>query len=132
CSDCISSVGNLKVDLDGVYLASGASGKGLGSYAGIAMVYYQDEALEKDTKGIPRYFDLRFQKESKGVPFTMNTNLFYALRTAFRINSTAEHRAEIKELSDFMFDEVEKLGINLLWSREKCMPGVLTIKIPEG
>ena len=36
CMDCISSLGAVPIDLSGVYLASGASGKSLGAYAGVA------------------------------------------------------------------------------------------------
>ncbi len=39
CLDCISSLGAAPVDLDGVWLASGGSGKALGSYAGVGMVF---------------------------------------------------------------------------------------------
>ena len=41
--DCISSIGTMPVDLAGVYLASGVSGKGLGSYPGLSMVFYNHE-----------------------------------------------------------------------------------------
>ena len=39
CLDCISSIGTMAIDLEGVYLASGSSGKGLRSYPGVSMVF---------------------------------------------------------------------------------------------
>jgi aspartate aminotransferase-like enzyme len=131
CADCISSIGNLKVDLKGMYLVSNASGKGIGSYAGISMVYYDDRALEVDTRGIPRYFDLKYNKDCRGIPFTLNTNLFYALRKAFSITSPVSHREHIRRLSNWMFDEIEKMGITLFWNRDKAMPGVFTFILPK-
>ena len=40
CADCISSVGLAPVNLEGVYLASAASGKGLAGYPGLCMVFH--------------------------------------------------------------------------------------------
>jgi hypothetical protein len=39
CVDCISSLGAVPLDLRGIYLASGTSGKALGSLTGLAMVF---------------------------------------------------------------------------------------------
>ena len=39
CVDCVSSLGLVPVDLSGVYLASGVSGKGLASYPGLSFVF---------------------------------------------------------------------------------------------
>ena len=39
----ISSVGTMPVSLEGVWLASCASGKGLRSYPGLSMVFYNHE-----------------------------------------------------------------------------------------
>ena len=131
CLDCVSSIGNLRPDLSGVYMASGTSGKGFGSYAGICMVYYATEILSKPVKGIPRYFDLVLHHETNGVPWTMSTNLFYALKKAYSRTSTAEHRALIKKLSDTLCTELASQGIPTLWPTDKILPGVITLVLPK-
>src|ERR1051325_10928701 len=47
CLDCISSIGTLPVDLDGVYLASCSSGKGLRAYPGISMVFHHHDIADR-------------------------------------------------------------------------------------
>src|ERR1700690_330105 len=53
--DCISSVGAVPVDLTGVWLASGVSGKALGSFAGVAFVFAAE--VPKLTRPVPVYLD---------------------------------------------------------------------------
>ena len=55
--DVISSIGLIEIDLSGIYLASGVSGKGLLSYTGISMVFYNGEVLKNSIK-IPHYLNL--------------------------------------------------------------------------
>ncbi|MCA9989232.1 MAG: GNAT family N-acetyltransferase, partial [Anaerolineales bacterium] len=76
--DAISSIGLAPVDLSGVYLASGVSGKGLGSVPGIAMVYY-NQPIAPQPDRIPSYLDIGLYATSAGVPFTLSSNLLYAL-----------------------------------------------------
>jgi GNAT superfamily N-acetyltransferase len=45
CVDGISSIGVVDVDLSNVYLASAVSGKGLASYPGLSMVFYNEPIL---------------------------------------------------------------------------------------
>ena len=80
CVDCISSIGAAPIDLSGVYLATGTSGKALASYAGLGMVFYNEPVAPSDR--IPRYVDIGYYAALKGVPFTLNSNLVYALRAA--------------------------------------------------
>ncbi len=80
CVDCISSIGAAPIDLDGVFLATGTSGKALGSYAGLGMVFYNEPVAPSDR--IPRYVDIGFYASRQGVPFTLSSNLVYALGAA--------------------------------------------------
>ena len=57
CLDCISSIGTVRIDLTGVYLTSGSSGKGLRAYPGCSMVFYNHE-LSAESGRLPRYLDL--------------------------------------------------------------------------
>src|SRR6185436_18221205 len=78
CLDCVSAVGAVPLDLSGVHLASGASGKALASYPGLSFVFYNhDIAPEPDR--LPRYLDLGYYAQKNGVPFTHSSNLLAAL-----------------------------------------------------
>ena len=68
CLDCISSIGTAPVQLEGVHLASGVSGKGLGSYPGLAMVFYHHDLAPAPEK-LPRYLDLGLYARTDGTPF---------------------------------------------------------------
>ena len=57
CLDAISSLGTVPVDLEGVDLASGVSGKGLASYPGLSFVFHQ--APIGPASSLPRYLDPR-------------------------------------------------------------------------
>ena len=79
--DCISSIGTVPVDLGGVYLGSCVSGKGLGAYPGLSMVFH-DHEVHPAPDALPRYLDLGLHAVKAGVPFTMSSNLIYALDAA--------------------------------------------------
>ena len=81
CMDCISSVGAVPLDLSGVYLASGASGKALGSVAGLALVF-ANAPIDPAPVHIPSYMDVGLYDRAHGVPFTLPSNLLYALAAA--------------------------------------------------
>ena len=83
CLDCISSVGTVPIDLSGVYLASCVSGKGLSSYPGLSMVFYNHE-IQPAPKRLPRYLDLGFYAAQEGIPFTHSSNLLAALHTSLK------------------------------------------------
>src|SRR6185436_536926 len=81
CLDCISLIGTAPVDLQGVYLASCVSGKGLGAFPGLSMVFYHDAVAPRPDK-LPRYLDLGYYAAQNGVPFTHSSNLLSALQAA--------------------------------------------------
>lgn len=128
--DCISTIGNTPVDLEGVYLASGTSGKGLAGYPGIAMVYFQPEILNVSTKSIPKYMNLKHHSETNWVPYTVSTNLFYALQHAFNGIASEEHRQNIIRISDFIYEELAQLGFSFLGNYHDMMPGIISIICP--
>jgi aspartate aminotransferase-like enzyme len=131
-ADCISSIGNTPVDLKGVFLAAGTSGKGLASYPGIAMVYYTDEVLSMESRGIPKYMNLAHHKDTRHVPYTISTNLFYSLVHAFKTVSHVNHQLNIKFISDFLYRELSATGFSFLGSYEEMMPGIISIVCPPS
>jgi aspartate aminotransferase-like enzyme/GNAT superfamily N-acetyltransferase len=83
CVDCISSLGAVPLDLGDVYLATGTSGKSLGSYAGVAVVFADRRTLgHVDPSRTPSYLDLTATLESIGPRFTFPSSTLFALETA--------------------------------------------------
>ncbi|HEU5125023.1 MAG TPA: aminotransferase class V-fold PLP-dependent enzyme [Verrucomicrobiae bacterium] len=130
CVDCISSIGTLPVNLSGVYLASGSSGKGLRSYPGIAMVYYNHE-IESQPERLPRYLDLGYYAEQQGVPFTFSSNLLHALHAAIKHIDWEKRFGEIENLSEFLRGKLEEMDFTLVGRQARTSPAVVTISLPE-
>ena len=79
CVDAVSAIGAVPFDLSNVWLATGASGKALASYPGLALVFHRD--IIGVSGVLPRYLDLGIYARD-GVPFTHSSNLVRALRAA--------------------------------------------------
>lgn len=130
CADCISSIGNVAVDLSRIYLAAGTSGKGLGSYPGLSLVFY-NHAVQPAPKDLPRYLDLGFYAAQDGVPFTISSNLFYALRAALK-RFTPEQFDWIAALSAELKSKLTAIGFQLVGMEGPVSPAVITIALPES
>ncbi|HEX7063647.1 MAG TPA: GNAT family N-acetyltransferase [Bacillales bacterium] len=130
CLDCCSSVAVVPVNLEGVYLASSGSGKGLGSYAGLAMVFYHHE-IEPDSS-LPRYLDLGLYASKEGIPFTHSSNLIYALQAAlhrFKDQSVLERQ---EELAVWLRTELRRLGFHIFGADTDTSPGIVTIALGDS
>src|SRR5262245_8566718 len=76
CADCVSSIGTVDVDLSEVYLASAASGKAIGSYAGVAVVFANPADLTHlDSEATPSYLDVAATLGTTGPRFTFPSPL---------------------------------------------------------
>ena len=128
CLDCISSVGTLPVDLRGVYLASCVSGKGLASFPGLSMVFYES-LLEDPSHSLPRYLDLRYYAAQEGVPFTTSTNLVYALQTALACTEWVEKFVRTAATSAWLRRRLRQHGFNIVAAEQHAAPGVLTVAL---
>ena len=130
CADCISSIGLVPVNLERIYLASGASGKGLAAYPGLCMVYY-NHSIASNT-ALPRYLDLGWYAEHQGIAFTHSSNLVQALDAAVRQHDWEKKFAEVAEVSIRLRARLRELGFRLLATGAEAMPGVVTIVLPAG
>jgi aspartate aminotransferase-like enzyme len=130
CLDCISSIGTLPVDLTGVYLASGSSGKGLRAYPGLSMVFYHHEAVPAPDR-LPRYLDLGYCAEQEGIPFTFSSNLLHALHAAIRRLDPAKRLAETAEMSAGLRQRLAESGFALIGNGAPASPAVVTIALPS-
>ncbi len=129
--DCISSIGTLPVDLSGVFLASGVSGKGLGSYPGLSMVFYNHD-LQPRPDRLPRYLDLGLHAAKAGVPFTMSSNLVYALDAALdRFDSNGVFE-EIEGTSSWLRQRLRDLGFRIVAADSDAAPAVITLALPPN
>jgi aspartate aminotransferase-like enzyme len=129
CLDCISSIGTMPVDLSGVFLASGSSGKGLRGYPGIAMVFYHHDVAPQPER-LPRYLDLGLYAQQQGVPFTFSSNLLHALHAAMKHVDWERRYAGLVELSAFLRGKLVELGFELVGPATATSPAVVTIALP--
>jgi aspartate aminotransferase-like enzyme len=130
CMDCVSSIGTIPIDLNGIYLASGVSGKGLGAFPGLSMVFYNHDILPV-SKNIPRYLDIGLYSISEGIPFTISSNLIYALKTALKGFDSENRYLELHSVSAWFRDELRKIGFNILASDDHSSPALITIDLPR-
>jgi aspartate aminotransferase-like enzyme/GNAT superfamily N-acetyltransferase len=126
--DCISSIGTVPLDLSGVYLATGASGKALGSYPGISMVFYQQRPTAAPGR-LPRYLDLGSYVDADGVAFTQSSNLVEALRAALATRNWPDRYTRLAEASTWLHHRLRRLGFRVVAPLESAAPGVCTIAL---
>ena len=129
CLDCISSIGTVPVDLCDVYLASCVSGKGLGAYPGLSMVFY-NHALTPAPRRLPRYLDLGFYAAQQGVPFTHSSNLLAALHAALRREDWPARFAHLREMSERLRERLRQLGFRVIAEHAPTSPAVVTMELP--
>jgi aspartate aminotransferase-like enzyme len=129
CLDCISSIGTMPVDLSGVFLATGSSGKGLRSYPGISMVFH-NHAVTTEPERLPRYLDLGYYSQQQGVPFTFSSNLLHALHAAVKHVDWEKRFAEAVAHSTFLREKLVEFGFTLVGSSTVTSPVVVTIALP--
>jgi aspartate aminotransferase-like enzyme/GNAT superfamily N-acetyltransferase len=130
CVDAISTIGGCPVDLDGVYMATAVSGKGIGSIPGLAMVFYQDIVLDHKQR-LPRYMDLAYYEQKSGVPFTISSNAVYALKAALSGRDWECGFANIRQWSETLCQAVEELGLSIAANKACRAPHITTIKLPQ-
>ncbi|GFO56021.1 aminotransferase V [Geomonas sp. Red276] len=128
CLDCTSSVGTVPVDLSQVFLATSVSGKGLASYPGISLVFY-NHALEPDER-IPRYLDLGYYRSKRGVPFTHSSNLVGALHQALRELDPPRRFETIRRQHAILRDELTRCGIAVMVDERHAAPAVVSVQLP--
>ncbi len=128
CLDAISAVGIMQVDLRGVWLASAVSGKGLASYAGLAIVLHDGSVAPAGT--VPRYLDLAAHEASAGVPYTQSSNLVAALDCALSSTTWPGKFRRIATMDARLRAALRGHGLAPLVSDELATPGIITLAMP--
>src|SRR5207248_1106367 len=116
CADCISSLGATPLDLHDVYLATGATGKALGSYAGASLIFADLRQLEHiDSRRTPSYLDLPAALRAAGPRFTFPSPTLCALEAALKRFATPESAqacyARYERLGGFVREHLRELGL---------------------
>lgn len=130
CLDCISTIGTTPVNLDGIFLASCSSGKGLRAYPGLSMVFYNHQPASNGPRELPRYLDLDFYARQEGIPFTFSSNLLHALHAAVRGVNWERQFAETAALSAWLRERLNETGFRLIGNGAAVSPAVITIELP--
>lgn len=121
--DCISSLGAVPVDLTDVWLASGVSGKALGSYAGVAMVFANE--VPSVTRSVPVYLDVAEAIRAEGSCFTFPSPLLLALEEALRL------RRDYSPLGGLVRQRLREIGIEPMVDDPVAAPVVTTFVPPQ-
>lgn len=137
CVDCISSLGATPLDLSGVFLASGASGKALGSVAGAAIIFADRHRLTHlDRTQIPSYFDLATALETNSPCYTFPSPTLLALEAALvkyvEPTRTQETFARYHDLGVKVRRALRQLGLTPLAPEENASPVVTTFAPPTN
>jgi aspartate aminotransferase-like enzyme len=130
CLDCISSVGTVPVDLSRVHFGSCVSGKALGSFPGLSMVFYNHDLPA--APDLPRYLDLGYYAAQSGIPFTHSSNLLYALQTALRRTCWAEKFQQLADVASWLRTRLRALGFQIVAADPYASPAVVSIALPSG
>jgi aspartate aminotransferase-like enzyme len=121
-------LGAVPLNLSDVFLASAASGKALGACAGLALVF-ANERCEPAPVRLPAYLDLGSYANADGVPFTLSSNLVYALQAALPHADDA-HRQAIARLAKTLREGLRGINLAVLCPDALASPAVTTIALP--
>ncbi|MEO5959317.1 MAG: aminotransferase class V-fold PLP-dependent enzyme, partial [Opitutaceae bacterium] len=130
CLDCVSSVGAVPVDLSEVHLATAASGKGLASLPGLALMFHQEAPTPR--QDLPRYLDLGLIAASESVPFTHSSNLVAALDVALaEVERLPGGRCGSDEDAAWLRGELRAAGFALVADEAHASPIIVTVQLPS-
>ncbi|MEH6993153.1 aminotransferase class V-fold PLP-dependent enzyme [Neobacillus drentensis] len=128
CLDCISSLGAMEVDLEGVFLATGVSGKAIRALTGLSFVFHHHEVQPSLT--LPKYLDLGTYMAKKSIPFSQSSNLLEALLAALE-DIKIETFEKVVATHSFLNNLLKQFGFTII-SEENSSPIILTIGIPSS
>ncbi len=134
--DCVSSIGAAPLDLRGIFLATGVSGKALGSYAGLSFVFAAPGSLDdKQLHRLPACFDIRSAIHQRGSLFTAPSPQLVALDSALELNyadceAASARFAEYRRLGSWVRARMRECGLAPLASEADAAPSITTFEIP--
>lgn len=129
--DAVSSLGGLPLNLDGVWRASGVSGKSLAAFAGVAIVFH-DEVPHAPSVPVARYLDLHLAHTSAGVPFTQSSNLVDALHASLTNTDWPTRMEQRQRDGRWLRGALARAGFPALAPDSVASPIVHTVPLPEN
>lgn len=127
CVDAVSAIGAVPLDLSNVWLATGASGKALASYPGLALVFHQEPIGV--SAALPRYLDLGMYARD-GVPFTHSSNLVRALRVSVEGADWVSRFEQTAAACAWLRRRLGHLGFTIVGEGAVPAPHIVTIALP--
>lgn len=124
CVDAVSALGLAALDLSGVHLASGVSGKALGACAGLALVAHDGRLV--GTGRVPRSLDLAAYQAADSVPYTQPSTLIAALDAALDIDWPARWQ-RVATSDAGLRRALRAKGFAIVADDVHAMPGVITL-----
>lgn len=129
--DCVSTFGIIPIDLRTVYMASASSGKAIGSFSGLSMIFF-NELLPIPENTIPVYLDIWYYIKKNGIPFTLNSNALNALGVAMETVDVNLMYNTVKEKTTWLRNQIIQLNYNLFSLKSNALhPAIITIRLPE-
>jgi aspartate aminotransferase-like enzyme len=137
--DCVSSLGASPIadSRHRLFLASGVSGKSLGSYAGLSFVYLSEECRERLANKLLRpSFDLLRMHQTRGPIATVPSSLVLALDRALRDNygsldAIASRYQEYQLLGKQTRHEMRIAGLEPIAMDTIAAPNITTFVLPH-
>jgi aspartate aminotransferase-like enzyme len=137
--DCVSSLGASPIanSASPLFLASGVSGKSLGSYAGLSFVYLGEECRDRLANKLLRpSFDLLRMHQTRGPIATIPSGLVLALDRALKDNygsmeANASRYQEYQLLGKQTQQEMKIAGFEPLAVESIAAPNITTFVLPN-
>jgi len=136
-ADCVSSLGAVPLEDCRVALASGVSGKALGSYAGLAMVFAEERILaDTSFERVPATFNLRENIAQRAPMYTVASPQLLALQEALDENygdaESRERRYEhYRALGAWVRMMLRRQGMPPLVDDETAAPVICTFELDD-
>ncbi len=138
--DCVSSLGAAPImdETGALLLASGVSGKSLGSYAGLGFVYLSGECRRLlANKVLCPSFDLLRMHQTCGPLTTVPSSLLFALARALEMNyaspeAIAGRFREYRLLGEYTRRALREAGLEPLAADHVAAPNITTFTLPHA
>jgi aspartate aminotransferase-like enzyme len=125
CVDAISAIGNVPSALNGAYLATATSGKGLRGYPGLGIVFHREDLPA--ARDIPAYLDIGGWAANEGIPFTHSSNLLAALAAALDEQDFPERGARLAFLHRWLRKLLREAPFTVLAAEAHACPAIVTL-----
>jgi len=125
--DGVSAIGSISVQVGDVDFATAVSGKGIGSVPGVAIICHRERVTPDER--IARSLDLGLYAGAEGVPFTLSSNLIWALSAALGHAAKPGRMERLATVGAQLRVELERRGHVIVAPVESAAPSVVTVAL---